>query len=62
MKTNNTTRRPTMSKADALKLAADFAHLVSAIRYDNDLRPQDENRFWELINKLPQDIKESVIN
>jgi hypothetical protein len=51
-----------MTKADALKMVADFAHLVSSIRYDNDLRPQDENRYWELINNLPQEIKESVIN
>ena len=51
-----------MNKAELKKLVEQFAHLVNAIRYDNQLAPKYENKFWELVEKLPEDIKQSVIN
>jgi len=53
-----------MNKADAIKLVEDFAHFANAFRLQNmDVwQDKDENMFWGLINRLPKDIKESVIN
>ena len=53
-----------MNKADAIKLVEDFAHFANSFRLQNmDVwQDKDENRFWELINRLPKEIKESVIN
>jgi len=51
----------TISKAEALKLLQEAMHTLNSIRYDNNLNAKDEESFWQLTKKIPQEMLESVI-
>jgi hypothetical protein len=51
-----------MSKQETMKALEDALHIINAIRYDNELDPKHENKFWDLIAKLPESVRQSIIN
>jgi hypothetical protein len=52
-----------MTKKDAIKLLENFAHLANSMQLHCESVPVESiNEFWDLIDQLPSDIRESVIN
>ena len=51
----------TISKVEAIKLLHEAMCTINSIRYDNTLQAKDEESFWNLVKKIPQDMRESVI-
>jgi hypothetical protein len=57
-----------MKKADLEKLVEELAHVANGLRSElldhlaHDETPQSENDFWGAIQKLPEEMRSSVIN